>query len=472
MGALVLKLTDGTTTLDLNDMTNYGIPDQEWTPAVATRRVSQLGGRGLYNDVVENIPVHVRGATAAAALANLVALANMLDQAELWYNGGLVDPVVLQYKPINSGLTNPVEALVLGPAGANNMLQLSPQVNYHGNYEIDGLNIRLLRRGLWLSDAEQTSTASHITSGNPEKNSLSWSAAAALPSPVEFNLDFVGSVAHDINDLNMYVAVTNSQYRLQIFEAEAADAQGLGEALFYFGEDPVPWTTTAVSGASGGSVAQTTGGAYEYYSLGFEVANKIPARQIALYAICKNVGGSVSYKTQAACTGNASFDISASAWEKIVPGSFGQTIKTTDTAPNVFYLGNVSYPEDIGFIEARFYPSDTTSNSLQVDYVIAVALDGEADFVFVVNGFPHSAVQTAVLTLDNDPSVDFQATLTCSGGYPSYSGNISVLTKGTSIYLCAFGVSGSGWVLQDGGGNEDLVRLENVYRRIGYIVPK
>lgn len=149
---MILRLTDGTTTLDLMDITNYGVPYNAWTPKVARRRRSQMGGNGPYENVIEEIPLHVRGASAAAALANLAALAEMLDQAERWSLGEDVAAVWLQYQPTNS-TGDVVQAVVVGDAGDLPLVGLSPRVNDAANYEIEGITLYLERRGLWLAQS-------------------------------------------------------------------------------------------------------------------------------------------------------------------------------------------------------------------------------------------------------------------------------------------------------------------------------
>lgn len=146
---MVLRLTDGTATLTLTDNVSYAIRDMEWRPKVARRLQSQMGGAGLYANVIEEIPLHVRGATGATALANLAAVANMLDQAERWARGEMVAPIILEYLPANSAATDYYKAVVVGAPG-DTFWDLSPRMNSDQNHELDGITLYLERRGLWL----------------------------------------------------------------------------------------------------------------------------------------------------------------------------------------------------------------------------------------------------------------------------------------------------------------------------------
>ena len=101
-GYSTLKITDGTTTADLTDQTNYQLVDGGWAPSVAPLRKSTLGGSGPYEDVIEEIVVNVHGTTAATCLANLAKLSQLLDQAERWSRGENISPVKLQCQPWGS----------------------------------------------------------------------------------------------------------------------------------------------------------------------------------------------------------------------------------------------------------------------------------------------------------------------------------------------------------------------------------
>ncbi|MBK8434523.1 MAG: hypothetical protein IPL28_25945, partial [Chloroflexi bacterium] len=148
-----LILTDGTTTLDLNDTTNYGVTYDQWAPAVGGLREDVLGGYSPYVDVSESIPLHVRGATGAAAMANLAAVGKLLDQAERWARGERVAAVQLWYMPTNSTLGGYLKAVVLGRSGGEGWMGLSPRVNDAANYEIPGVVLEIKRTNPWLMDS-------------------------------------------------------------------------------------------------------------------------------------------------------------------------------------------------------------------------------------------------------------------------------------------------------------------------------
>lgn len=141
-----LRITNGNTTIDLNDAINYGVVADGWTPTVARRRVSQLIGSELYENVLEEIPLHVRAEKSGSALINLGALSQLLDQVEQWQIGEAT-AVWLEYQPTNSAITW-WATITANHTGA--LLALSPRVNAATNNEIDGITLRVERRGQWL----------------------------------------------------------------------------------------------------------------------------------------------------------------------------------------------------------------------------------------------------------------------------------------------------------------------------------
>lgn len=151
-----LAITDGTTTCTILDgaggTTNYALLNNTWAPAIASLRASALGGRGPYEDVVEELDLTIVGATAAAALTNLATLNRLLDQAERWTRGETgAAPVVIKYTVQGSAPAMRLQALILGRPQGGGAVELSPRFNKVGLLtEISGVRVRFRRRGQWL----------------------------------------------------------------------------------------------------------------------------------------------------------------------------------------------------------------------------------------------------------------------------------------------------------------------------------
>ncbi len=171
-----LEITDGTLSAVFADgsggATSYQFTYGGWAPSVAPLRRSQLGGRGPYEDIVEEITVNITGASVDAVLANVNTLMTLIENAERWRNGENVAGVVIKFSPGGSTVSSaasPMQAVILGRAPGDT----SPVVNLPGTFEskllaggkyVLGVRLRFLRRGLWLHTTE-TKTAALVDNG-------------------------------------------------------------------------------------------------------------------------------------------------------------------------------------------------------------------------------------------------------------------------------------------------------------------
>lgn len=431
MSALVLKLTDGTTTLDLNDMTNYGIPDQVWSPAMATRRISKMGGLGAYHDVIENIPVHVRGATAAAALDNVLALIALLDQAQLWADGGLVDPVTLQYTPINSSMTNPVEAIVLGPGGDNNMLRLPPQINAAGNYEIPGVNLSIRRRGLW-SGAEEGQTPPADT--HPSLTTITMVNDLDHSTPTDVRITFsAGTVASSLS--SGVLALTSIEDGIYFGEAENLTA-GAGSSI----------TNVLDADASESYYSQLSksdDSVNIYYKNAITINSK--ARRFAIYALMHNPH-------------TAAFQIKA-----VFGGSTPYISIEPTTQPRVMLIGVISTTTTPSTLLFYTLAPTLTSNALQMDYYFIVALSPHTT-VLSLPEFSVNPPSNDEITIEHNYNTELYPTVSVP-----FSGNPMWNTRGTKLKVL-LAANNDDWGLHLSGGTKFSTRVL-IGRHKGYLTP-
>ena len=421
MSALVLKLTDGTTTLDLNDITNYAIPDQVWVPKVATRRISQLGGRSLYNDVTENIPLHVRGATPAAALANLQAVSELLDQAELWFNGGLVDPVVLQYKPINSSLTNPVEAIVLGPGSSNSMLRLSPQVNSAGNYEIQGITVAIKRRGLWLGD---TDTQTSSTATMPAVQSVTMSNNTAVSTPTKVKATVSGTGLGVSGKCILFMSSLSNG----IYLAESSDLSGT--------------TPVSSSQCSGGSYVELGVNSSVTTYTDTTITMNADAKHFAVYAMMHNPD-TIDYLM----TVNNAPQI---------------RIEPTTSGPQLFFVGSFSSAQALSTVYFRVQPDGTITSKLQMDYYVLVAMSPHTSVV----GLPSISLASSGDYVEIDHQYLDAISPSCSNG--TFTGSPFFNSRDNGVSVLFAGAGDGRWSMHQTTKWNVAVEVE---RQAGFLVP-
>lgn len=283
--ALVLKLYDGTTTLNLNDLTNYALPVDDngtprWAPSVPMLNESPLSGRGPYEDTIEEIEVHVRGSTGANALAAYAALATMLETALRAQRGeGGIAPVRLQYRPNNSALGADVQAVVLGRVGSDAMINPPPDLNRADNKEIPGVRLRFWVRWKWIG-ADDTWTTSASTSIGDVATLTDASNEPQAHSPCKLNI--AGFNPSTTPVINAGVLLVGQGVLAQ--EAEAMTAS--------------KYTSVADSTnkASGGSVLRYTPTDTAFNLSGVSTTFNGAARQWLIYATVRNNSGSATWR--------------------------------------------------------------------------------------------------------------------------------------------------------------------------------
>ena len=179
-----LSISDGTTTISLISTTSLHLAANGWPLQVAPPIISDLGGRGPYDDVSEQITITAQGNTAIPDLREIVRL---LDQARRWARGEDVACVKLRLRIDNSTLSSGVvlEAALLGPDGGGAGLSADWADLLIIN-EISSITLSMRRRGLWISSAAATTaTASAVAARTTTAFTL---ATHPVPSPIEVAL--------------------------------------------------------------------------------------------------------------------------------------------------------------------------------------------------------------------------------------------------------------------------------------------
>lgn len=459
--AMVLKLTDGTTTLDLAATTAYAIPDGEWTPAISKRRRSGLAGP-IYEDVEERIPLHVRGATGAAALDNLVALVNLLDQAERFWLGEAVAPVLLQYLPHNTNLRAVVQSEVLGAVGDKTpWLRLSPYVNDASNYELPEIELRILRRGDWLAAVDSISPSG---TAQPAITTATFSETVPLYSPVTLkasNVDYENQNGINIPKGLWFVA--SEATRLKLVEGESFSSTGATTSTCAIVVD---------ANASGGNYAEFDHGEDGYWNLD-ETA--IDGDLIGAFAMCRQTVGSDVWQLTTEIYRQATSGINLS-----------QVVTLVDDGPayEPVRLGVLSRADDDFTLHIQAL-RQSGSGKFNIDYLVLIVLGAPGERVIQFNamtgvlpytGLPgdivdrQMAIDSGRLTMTR-PRFQLQET---SGGALvttiSYDGNIHLSSIGNKLYWLQMAGGGSGtWLwLDDASTTRNLTAI----RRRAYLAPR
>lgn len=459
--AHTLQISDGTTTIDFLGSSYKTLQaGAGWAPKIARRRRSQMGGRSVYEDVVETMAIQVSGTSESNCLANLQTLAELLDQAEAFGLGEGVTAVYLEYEPPSSGLANSVKAVILGPAG-DSFLTMPRDFDFivtGGRYVLghrdDPILLSFVRRGLWLG-ATETKTSSAST-GNPAILTPStFTDTASIPWPYDVELD-ITAASQGMAASDVYFLFQSAATKLYNAEAEGLTLTNA--------------TSTSVASASAGNVALCDSSAIQ----GCIIADSSPGfasgvAQIAMYAVVKNLSADTvdwAIYGQAAAAGVTHIGRTT-------------TIANSDTSVQIIKLGIFSLPGDIdtvSIVATNSTSAAAASHGLEVDYLCGIAIDDDAR---IVNITTSNESASSEIHIDNrlDSHLDPLIYHTNSGGgtvndYPPFhGGDSSLAAAGNAISCLAFGVgtSGSTYTMRDGAGEVNLTL--NITRTNSYLNP-
>lgn len=359
-----IQITDGTTTADLTDGTNYSITEGGWSPKIARLREAGVGGQSTHEDVVEEIRFSVFATSITTALSKFATIQALLDQARQYVLGESVTPVEIQVEPQGT-TSNEWRAMILG----GELILPETWADNLVNKSIEDCVVRIIRRGVWLktsySPAQVTCTPAVTTSA------VSMGATLNNYSPLSFVLrDFTVMIGSGVK--SGYVAVANAANKLLVLDSTSATLSGT--------------TSTQAKGeALGGNVArlQSSGKAV------FTVSGlSSTASRVALFA-------SVKHTTPA--SDPPEFTVSVySSWYS--SETWTATVKPT--------LGQVTF---CGVFEKNALIDRVSiariSTDIDVDYVALVQVDDPNTFIIDFES-PNSAIFTKIPTNSNGFGVD------------------------------------------------------------------
>lgn len=439
--ALTLKLNRGAsyTTINLNDGTNYCTLDT-WNPRIATRKVTQFGGNP-YKDVIESIPLKIKGTTAAVVLEKLEDILAAMEQAFAWKLGAVVDPVLLEYLPNGSSLGTVVQAAVLGtPADAADMLELAQLAMYMtGNSFETVVTLPLWRKGEWLGASETPAASSTVT--NPAKTSVTFATSKRIPSPVKvvFNEESTPGVGA-IPEHRGYVFWADVSDKIQIL-----DSSGMGSF-----QSIGTWTTETETGALGGSyrrIDKSTNPTGLGGAVGSMNAN---ARLFSVYASIRNTSTTAGWIARALLVGGAYCEgrrVTLEAGAGSAP----------DVYPRLESFGIIATYGELSEVYIMVESASTTDD-LEIDYIVVVAHDeftGAAAWSDEDQGtYPYSH-DLDTFTLDPRPLTFSEADIHHAGGAPFawHKGDLIINNVGTNLTMLLAGTSiiSATWDLQTSG---------------------
>lgn len=460
-----LEITDGTTTLDLVDGTNYALRDQSWSPVVANEKLSRAGG-SMFEDVDENpIVIDILGSTGEVVLNNLHNLRALLNQAERWRRGEAVDPVVLNVLAQGSTLTADQQAVILGQqTGSRPLITLPPNfMDYLHTNIIEGAEINFRRRGEWLA-ATETETSSGST--NPAVLTAStFTRTADIACPMDIVIS--GFIA-DFRQ-KMVLPMTNAANKLALVMAPTHSITVPGSGTFNTGTD---------SGylVAGTNVRKLVPNSLGEYTAGTNITMNSDIRTIAGYIVCRNLSNDVSYLVRVKYYGTGSTEVETR--KRVIPAGV-----TTD--PIILALGPATIGASITAFDLIFEPSSTgtSTDALHLNYTAFVGIDDSSHVIYLdqfgENGGATAAVKVQLLHGRLDKLRAEVNELNASDvviNRPLPRGNATVFMTGNTFACLPFGVTEDSpngyYVLANQTPAAVSLAIEDVTRADAWLTPR
>jgi hypothetical protein len=451
-----LELYDGTNTLDLVDSDNYQLVDGGWAPRVPRRRRGIVGNQYIYEDVVEELTINVRGATATAVHANLAALANILEIAEAWNSGALVDPVIFKVQPQGSDLTNPLQAVVVGGDDSNEFLSLP--VDYNDKlmvFEVSNVVLRFKRR-IFLGD-EDSDTSSAAT--NPAIMTCTMSENLPIPSPTRIEIDGWPNSTMFLSP--GYLIITDNDQSSQ-FRLMGTRSGGSGS-----------WSTVAdtANDATGGNVnrlSSISAGTWYFATFAPYITSNLRTTAFHFFANVRvNHTSDISFRAYVT-RGDGFLDFGST--RKII-------IDRNSGNPQIVYFGQLQAGEGwLAEFKLFLQANDFTGTpTFDIDYVALVPKHETTSIIRIDAQIDNRATPTLVvdpaLLEKPKPYVAFNNFTFFPYVFPlRHQGNSMVLTAKDEIRATWLMPKGSNWVWDDSGTPQSLTMTAT--RRPAYLVPQ
>ena len=470
-----IAITDGTTTVVFSDgangAVNYPIERGRWAPQIPPLRMGQLGGRTVYDDVVEELEIYVTGASASAAMANLATLNGLLDQAERFTRfGENVAPVLFQYAPQGSTIAStaaPYQAMILGRAPddtTRSPIDLPDTFTDVGmTQKVLGVRVRFWRRGQLVStDVSNTSSSG----SNPAKLTATLGSSATASSPMKVDLNGFATTTTPTLP-NSYLIIAPATSYVSIFDASlmtvGADAGYATSAEAakkpYNGTNVLRYTATTTTAKNTGSLA--------------DVSFTNGKRVQVLVVVRNNTFGSVPTTT---------FQIRANiASDAGTVSTPYQPVEASNQFPQIVNLGVAVVASAMTGVSLTIISSNGSgSPTIDISHIVVVNVDNERSRVIPIDGKTVSLSAGAfTLTLD-DQILTGEAPIAKAAGASStfnllgYHTDIMLATTGTTvtaIWLATGGFSSDRWRFTN-SSDTILTNTLAVTRHTSYLVPQ
>lgn len=450
--AVTLKITDGSTTVDFLNDAAYRVTS--WSPAVATRRVGELGGRGPYGEVVEEMELFIKSGTYQP-MRSLALLTALLDQAEQWSRGANVPAVHLVVKM--TATSEELRAVITGPpAPGAEMVELPSRYgDTTATVVISPVRLKFKRSGLWLG-AESTLNGALATTPQPM-----YSVApnvSSYPNALKLRMEGVGqNAAHVYNSFILLSSYATGESPLRIMS-------GVATAFANPGANFTAVNDAAKKPYEGSNVLRFTASVANTRALSTFVNTSDGVRAPEP----RRWGVFLSYRNNSATTGfRVELEMLGSS-----RGMVGMNVPPGVGNPQYAYLGSVSLTSAVYSMGLWVTPT-AGSGSIDFDAVILCAMDSDdsSRVIGLVGDGPKSLSNDDLIIdpryLSNVSSlVYFDETFDHAVGY---RGDMNLFVKGDGIAFAWLATGGyfnpTHWRPSNSGGTVWQSRMYVTSRR-------
>lgn len=455
----LMQITDGTTTLNLNDNLSYGV--DSFDPVVASRQRSQLAAGGPYKTVVQPLTINVIGDTPTAAWDNLTKLLRLLDQGEDWFRDQPVSAVRLRVQALTT--TTLVEAYILGQAGDDDSLAgLSPEqetLPFGGfRYVLRNVALSFRRTGVWEATIDAQVNSGAAT--NPGIMTMSYTSTNNNYSRIRVRVAKTGAVDGGIRQNNYaYLLMASASTKLAVIDSVTfGTVAGTTE------------TADAGADAFGGSVKRIQANTTEINI----AANSGPSnlqRRVGFFAAVRNNSATATFYLRAEATDSEGTPIRTGY----------TTIDTSTTLPRIVYLGQCTNRYDqFALATSRIYISASLTDvaqTLDIDYVAMITLDDPwSDRVIVTGNTLSAAGDLNILIIEpgssmlRTPYPVVTGTFVSVGHSEPYAGDAYTVGTGSTLATLMLTTNGDTfWRIRDGGTAVSMA--SSVWRTRAYRTP-
>lgn len=423
----LFRITDSVTNIIFADGaggdTNYVVEEDAWAPAVSGFRISELGGRGAYEEVVEEFTCFIKGTSAANCLANIRILKNLLDRADRWARDEAQASEVstqIVYSPKGgtvSTTANPLDAVILGRVpGDVSALTLPPDFELMAgtNFKVPGIRIRFRRQGHWNLGTEVQAISAATDNGSIA--SITFASAPTIPSVIRMDITNFVPTDNTANNAGAFVAVVDKLNGIVIVEAAPAgghaDFTTFNDGNQQTGANILRFTPSATVERETGAI--TTG----------SIAND--TRRVAVFAVVRNNSSTTTFQLRVKLNSNV---VGQTPQITILPF-------VTAAAPHWRSLGIAPLNFVLNSIVIQTKAS-AASGSMDIDRIVLVDVTDITSNILALPAFSSGTPTIRELRIDHrsltriSPLVEFSSG---TAGVQPWQGSPFFYTTGTTIY--------------------------------------